>query len=134
MYVQPPKFKDIWHKLKNAWHKSKWDAHRNKSLTLGEISKTANRTIWSDIACGWHSGFRPCCILFFLIWSRILPRRVMYFVSRMKLLTGFRYIPCPLCYLMNQKLLEPRQCDCDLCPDETHSHEWCKLKLRAKKD
>ncbi len=134
MRPQFPKFKNIWQRITHAWRASGETVKRQKlyNMLISKEEKVAERTIWADMTCGWHSGFRPCCILFFLLWSK-LPSRVMYFVAELKLLHGFQYIPCPLCFVMNQKHLKPLPCDCDICPDESHSHEWCKFK-DSKKD
>ncbi len=128
MRAKAPNFKDILTKLKKAWHK----ASQEHAYYLSRKEVIINNSIWSDIVCGWHSGLSPCCILFFLFWIR-LPNSVHYFIANMNLLKGFHYIPCPLCYIMNQRHVRTISCRC--CPCETNRHEleWCRYSTKNKK-
>lgn len=120
MYLKRPSFKTITSYIKIAWKKSapiKGKKRRRKFIT-------DKRTIYSDIACGWHSGFRPCCILWFLIWCR-LPERILLFVGYLNILKGFEYMPCPICFIMNQQHLKPKKCDCCPCLDNSHNSGIC---------
>jgi hypothetical protein len=121
MYARKPRVKGI---IKNAARM--WIRAKRSHLAGKQIKKAAvdRRSIWSDIVCGWHSGMRPCCILFFLFWIR-LPSSVHYFIANMKLLEGYHYIPCPLCYCMNQRHLRTIKCKCCPCISDKHELEWC---------
>ncbi len=121
MFPNPPKISIIINKIKWAWHLAITQVAWNKGHQDPPLAK---RNIYANVVCGWHSGFRPCCILFYLFWIK-LPTKVHYFISNLHLLENFHYTPCPLCYCLNRKHLRPIPCSCCPCIGNNHMH-WCK--------
>ncbi len=116
MLMRWPGWKSAWKHVKNAW-----EASNGATLEIAPGCMQAND--YHDIMCGWHSGYRPCCISFFLIWKR-LPYRFIMFIHHLTILDGFSYIPCPLCFITNQRHLKPITCKC--CPCKKTHHKHCK--------
>jgi len=84
------------------------------------LSKEDLLLIREDITCGFHSGFPPCCIHFFIFkwWPNILSKRMRILSKRMrehwKAIRRVRkydiqYIPCPQC-LKDRNIVEVKKC------------------------
>lgn len=87
----------------------------------------ARSSLKEHYACGKHSGFPLCCILWYLtVWKLIekLPHKevklddnlvwtvsgpTVWYIEN----TGWGYIPCPLCIVRKNKV-EVLSCDCDV--------------------
>jgi hypothetical protein len=125
MLARRPIIKGLLGRIRSSWKKAGEDQAYCRNITLDQIKQ---HTIINDMVCGWHSGFKPCCILFYLIWARI-GDRIHYFVSHMGILRGFEYIPCPLCFIMNQRHLKAIKCKCCPCPNNEH-YDWCRHRIK----
>lgn len=66
-----------------------------------------------DIACGFHSGFPPCCIKFFITkwvwWGNSKARKEHWKKIRRIRCSKVNYIPCPKC-LRNKTFVELKKC------------------------
>lgn len=88
----------------------------------GFDSRTVHRmrNLLHDLRCGWHSGIRPCCIL----WYSVVCRHVLYgrwwtyrpywrAIEISEYLHGkvYDHVPCPACLVQGQ-VVEVQDCDC----------------------
>ena len=98
---------------------SKW--YRKALLWFLFDAPSGGRTIF-DINCGWHSGMRPCCILWFVTANRWISgtairrgyHRLIDWQSERLTRQGklcFDHVPCPIC-LAKGRAVVLRDCEC----------------------
>lgn len=90
--------------------------------------KTRLKHMGKTIACGFHSGFPPCCIRFYItkwLWIPKDPKKSKFFKTYWKKMekkrkltydkktkkwkSNFGYIPCPTC-LRYERFVEVKPC------------------------
>ncbi len=68
-----------------------------------------------DLRCGWHSGIRPCCILWYVTgWRYVICGRWWTYQPYWRLIElrgGFDHVPCPACLALG-RAVELKDCDC----------------------
>ncbi len=65
-----------------------------------------------DIRCGLHSGFRPCCVAWFVtLWPLTYGSRVYRWYFQAAEHRRFGFIPCPLCLALDRHV-EVLDCRC----------------------
>lgn len=76
------------------------------------------RTI-RHIICGWHSGFRLCCVAWYVtVWEWAWRNKRWRFIRKYAAWTESRkgrralYIECPLCRVFSRKPRRVFKCDC----------------------
>jgi hypothetical protein len=62
--------------------------------------------------CGWHSGFKLCCILWWLLfWPFFTKERRDNYRKMANTLHTWGYIPCPMCMTFGQPV-KVKSCNC----------------------
>lgn len=93
------------------------------------------RGILTDIQCGLHSGFKPCCISFFILissplhdmeakhpWAKKLRDKLVRFDLNID------YIACPLC-VHRKSFVKVKDCPSSIHIDGDHSLEHCIFEI-----
>jgi hypothetical protein len=88
-----------------------------------------------DILYGRHSGFRWCCILFYVtIWPSVLKRmggRYGWWTDRQHRRNGVGYVSCPLCAFFKRTPVKVHHCD-DVTCSHTFGGPWATHFAKGK--